>query len=63
MQVFIVTFIVYSEDLIESGDEMTKNKRRLLSRVLAPSKRARHYNQEVLPEIGELCLSDENLKH
>ena len=63
MLVFIVTFNVYSEDLIASGDEMTKNKRRLLSRVLAPTKKARRYNQEMSPKIGELCLSDENLKH
>ena len=44
---FFVTFIVYSEDLNESGDEMTKNKRKLLSRVLAPTKKARRYNQEI----------------
>jgi len=39
------------EDQVESADEMTKNKRRLLSRVLAPSKKIRHSNQEYLHEI------------
>ena len=42
------------DELVDtSGDEMTEKKKRLLSRVLAPSKKMRHCSAEMVDDIGK----------
>ena len=51
------------DELVDtSGDEMTEKKKRLLSRVLAPSKKMRHCSAEMVDDIGVLWCPIYTLK-